>query len=379
MNKKADLRLERGNHKGQAIWLLKFAYDKAIIDKLRAAVPLRWSKTKGSWYGPGTEEFLMRVREVYPDISLGEMQPPVENDTTFVQPAENPVLSANGYNTEIQEQVEKFIHLMETERLAGSTVQTYSEALRIFLQHIHPKPIDTICNDDVNQFLHQYAFQRKLSISWHRTIISALKLYFRRFEGKKLDPERIRYPKKDKLLPHVLDQKDIEKMIKLTKNRKHRSMLSLIYACGLRRGDLLNLKPRDIDSKRQQLFIRGGKGRKDRVVGIPQKMIESLREYYLQYRPKVWLFEGQKPGEQYSERSIQLVLKQALERAGLRSDASLHWLRHSFATHTLENGIDITYIKELLGHSSIRTTEIYTHVSREKMRQIRSPFEDLDL
>ncbi len=379
MNKKADLRLERGNHKGQAIWLLKFAYDKAIIDKLRAAVPLRWSKTKGSWYGPGTEEFLIRVREVYPDISLGEMQPPVENDTTFVQPAENPVLSANGYNTEIQEQVEKFIHLMETERLAGSTVQTYSEALRIFLQHIHPKPIDTICNDDVNQFLHQYAFQRKLSISWHRTIISALKLYFRRFEGKKLDPERIRYPKKDKLLPHVLDQKDIEKMIKLTKNRKHRSMLSLIYACGLRRGDLLNLKPRDIDSKRQQLFIRGGKGRKDRVVGIPQKMIESLREYYLQYRPKVWLFEGQKPGEQYSERSIQLVLKQALERAGLRSDASLHWLRHSFATHTLENGIDITYIKELLGHSSIRTTEIYTHVSREKMRQIRSPFEDLDL
>ncbi|MBL0097596.1 MAG: tyrosine-type recombinase/integrase [Bacteroidetes bacterium] len=319
------------------------------------------------------------VREVYPDISLEKMQPPVENDTTFVQPAENPVLSANGYNTEIQEQVEKFIHLMETERLAGSTVQTYSEALRIFLQHIHPKPIDTICNDDVNQFLHQYAFQRKLSISWHRTIISALKLYFRRFEGKKLDPERIRYPKKDKLLPHVLDQKDIEKMIKLTKNRKHRSMLSLIYACGLRRGDLLNLKPRDIDSKRQQLFIRGGKGRKDRVVGIPQKMIESLREYYLQYRPKVWLFEGQKPGEQYSERSIQLVLKQALERAGLRSDASLHWLRHSFATHTLENGIDITYIKELLGHSSIRTTEIYTHVSREKMRQIRSPFEDLDL
>lgn len=268
---------------------------------------------------------------------------------------------------------------METERLSKSTVKTYSDALRIFLEHIHPSTPEQVSNEDVNRFLHQYAFQRKLSISWHRTLISALKLYFRRFEGRKLDPEHIRYPKKDKLLPHVLDQKDIEKMLRLTTNIKHRCMLSLIYACGLRRGDLLNLKPQDIDGKRQQLFIRGGKGRKDRIVRIPPKMIEALRDYYKEYRPKFWLFEGQKSGEKYSERSIQLVMKQALERAGLRTDASLHWLRHSFATHTLENGVDITYIKEMLGHSSIRTTEIYTHVSNEKMRQIRSPFEDLDL
>ena len=152
-------------------------------------------------------------------------------------------------------------------------------------------------------------------------------------------PEHIRYPRKDKLLPHVLDQKDIEKMLRLTTNIKHRCMLCLIYACGLRRGDLLNLKPQDIDGKRQQLFIRGGKGRKDRIVRIPPKMIEALRDYYKEYRPKFWLFEGQKSGEKYSERSIQLVMKQALERAGLRTDASLHWLRHSFATHTLENGV----------------------------------------
>ncbi len=378
MEKNKAIRVRKSMHRGTDIWELHFPYDAKLVQLVRGYGGVKWSHSKRCWYGPGTEEFMRHIKTITNCEVETDESPQEANATSYYPKVKSPE-DTPAASHEIQRQVEKFIRQMETERLSKSTVKTYSDALRIFLEHIHPSTPEQVSNEDVNRFLHQYAFQRKLSISWHRTLISALKLYFRRFEGRKLDPEHIRYPKKDKLLPHVLDQKDIEKMLRLTTNIKHRCMLSLIYACGLRRGDLLNLKPQDIDGKRQQLFIRGGKGRKDRIVRIPPKMIEALRDYYKEYRPKFWLFEGQKSGEKYSERSIQLVMKQALERAGLRTDASLHWLRHSFATHTLENGVDITYIKEMLGHSSIRTTEIYTHVSNEKMRQIRSPFEDLDL
>ncbi len=378
MEKNNAIQVRKSTHRGTDIWELHFPYDAKLVQLVRGCGGVKWSHSKRCWYGPGTEAFLLLLKSHVDCIVENDESPPLIAESADNPPAKSADEPLNAPQ-EIHRQVEKFIRQMETERLSKSTVKTYSDALRIFLEHIHPSTPEQVSNEDVNRFLHQYAFQRKLSISWHRTLISALKLYFRRFEGRKLDPEHIRYPKKDKLLPHVLDQKDIEKMLRLTTNIKHRCMLSLIYACGLRRGDLLNLKPQDIDGKRQQLFIRGGKGRKDRIVRIPPKMIEALRDYYKEYRPKFWLFEGQKSGEKYSERSIQLVMKQALERAGLRTDASLHWLRHSFATHTLENGVDITYIKEMLGHSSIRTTEIYTHVSNEKMRQIRSPFEDLDL
>ena len=154
-------------------------------------------------------------------------------------------------------------------------------------------------------------------------------------------------------------------------------MLSLIYACGLRRSELLNLKPSDVDSKRHLLLIRLAKGKKDRVAPISDKMIEMLRRYYKVYRPKVWLFEGQKTGGQYSETSLQKVLHHALITVDTKKPVTLHWLRHSYATHLLESGTDIRYIQELLGHKSSKTTEIYTHVTEKSLQKIKSPFDDL--
>jgi integrase/recombinase XerD len=155
-------------------------------------------------------------------------------------------------------------------------------------------------------------------------------------------------------------------------------MLSLIYACGLRRSELLNLRPVDVDSSRGLLIIRLSKGKKDRIVPISEKIIFMLREYYIANRPKVWLFEGQEPGTPYSEQSLQAVLKSALRKARIKKPVTLHWLRHSYATHLLENGTDLRYIQELLGHSSSRTTEIYTHVSTKNIQNIKSPFDDLE-
>lgn len=159
-------------------------------------------------------------------------------------------------------------------------------------------------------------------------------------------------------------------------NLKHRAMLSLMYACGLRRGELLALTITSIDSKRKLILIKQAKGKKDRIVPLSEKLLSMLREYYLAYRPQHWLFEGQTKG-QYDERSIGSVMRAAVEKSGIKKPVTLHWLRHSYATHLLEAGTDLRYIQELLGHKSSKTTEIYTHVSTNNLQKIKSPFDDL--
>ena len=175
----------------------------------------------------------------------------------------------------------------------------------------------------------------------------------------------------------MLSKEEIKLILNAPSNIKHKAMLSLIYSCGLRRSELLNLKLTDIDSKRGLVIIRQSKGRKDRVAPLSEKILELLRAYYNAYKPNVWLFEGQDKKSQYDENSLSSVLKQTLEKCKINKPVSLHWLRHSYATHLLENGTDLRYIQEILGHSSSRTTEIYTHVSNHNIQRISSPFDNL--
>lgn len=162
-------------------------------------------------------------------------------------------------------------------------------------------------------------------------------------------------------------------ILEVQPNLKHKTMLSLIYSCGLRCGELLGLKPENIDSKRNIVLIRNAKGKKDRIVPLSLKILDMLRDYYRLYKPQTFLFEGLIKGQAYDARSLQ----QAVSKAGIKKPVTLHWLRHSYATHLLESGTDLRYIQELLGHSSSRTTEIYTHVSTKSLQQIKSPFDDL--
>ena len=217
----------------------------------------------------------------------------------------------------------------------------------------------------------------KYSASYQNQIVNAVKLFFRGIEHKQLQPELIHRPKTQKLLPNVLSKEEIKLILNAHGNIKHKAMLSLIYSCGLRRSELLHLKLTDIDSKRGLVIIRQGKGRKDRIAPLSEKILNLLRDYYTAYKPNLWLFEGQDKKSQYDERSLQNVLKQAVEKSRITKPVSLHWLRHSYATHLLENGTDLRYIQEILGHSSSRTTEIYTHVSNKSLQKIVSPFDTL--
>jgi integrase/recombinase XerD len=246
-----------------------------------------------------------------------------------------------------------------------------------FMRFIKPKSPSAADNADMVRFVHEYILPNHLSFSYQNQVINAAKLFYRKIFSREMNIEQLERPRTEHRLPNVLSKEEVSAILAAHGNMKHRTMLSLIYACGLRRSELLNLKPADIESNRGLLVIRNGKGKKDRVIPISAKVIEMLRNYFRAYRPAVWLFEGQTDGEQYSEQSLQSVLKQALAKTKISKPVTLHWLRHSYATHLLEAGTDLRYIQELLGHKSSKTTEIYTHVSTASLQKIKSPFDEL--
>lgn len=270
-----------------------------------------------------------------------------------------------------------FKNYLRSKRYSENTVKTYSESIVIFLRYFADKELEEIDNDDLITFNNDYILKNNLSSSYQNQVVNGVKLFFRAISGYKMDVDLIHRPRREKLLPNVLSKEEVKLIITTPINLKHRMMLSLIYACGLRRSELLNLKPQDIHSDRKILLIKQSKGKKDRIVPLSEALLEPLREYYRLYRPVNWLFEGQIKGEQYSAKSLQNVLKQSLERSNISKPVTLHWLRHSYATHLLETGTDLRYIQELLGHKSSKTTEIYTHVSTKSIQNIKSPFDEL--
>ena len=270
-----------------------------------------------------------------------------------------------------------FKNYMNYRRYSENTIKTYSDALEVFFRFFQNKKLESLTIEDIIQFNNDYILRKKLSASYQNQVINAVKLFYRNRFNKTMEVDFIQRPKREKRLPNVLSKAEVKAILESPTNLKHRAMLSLIYACGLRRSELLNLTLKDVLSDRNLLFIQQSKGKKDRVVPIGNKLIEMLRDYYKAFKPKTWLFEGQFPSTKYSEKSLENVLKQSLTKTKISKKVSLHWLRHSYATHLLENGTDLRYIQELLGHSSSRTTEIYTHVSTLNLQQIRSPFDDL--
>lgn len=185
-------------------------------------------------------------------------------------------------------------------------------------------------------------------------------------------------PKKPVKLPVVLAEEEIISLIQKTPNLKHRALLMTSYSAGLRVSELVSLRIKDIDSKRMMILIQQGKGKKDRMVPLSKKLLETLREYFRQYKPKEYLFESEQNKAPYSTRSAQLILRDAKRKAGIMKGGSIHTLRHSFATHLLEAGTDVRYIQAFLGHNNLKTTMRYTHVSRFKIETLQSPLDKLE-
>lgn len=385
MNKLPVVKLKIAFHNQKEVVQILFDRSNELQDVLRANTPMRWSKTMNCWYLPFSKTvkqdlFLVLKNKAYIDYeNLKETL--IEEKPVIVTQIKKPVINIHQelltLNEEAIKKLAEFKNWLKSKRYSENTIGTYIDSLTTFLRFYAHKSITEITNNDIIEFNNHYIIANKLSASFQNQVVNSVKLFFRTIENKKLDPEFIHRPKRPKLLPNVLSKEEVKLILNAHNNIKHKAMLSLIYSCGLRCGELLKLKQEHVDSRRGVLIIKQSKGRKDRIAPLSNKIIDLLRQYYLACKPQVYLFEGQNKGEPYDERSLQNVLKQSLEKVNILKPVSLHWLRHSYATHLLENGTDLRYIQEILGHSSSKTTEIYTHVSTKNIQKIVSPFDYL--
>jgi site-specific recombinase XerD len=274
--------------------------------------------------------------------------------------------------------MEAYANLLTQKRYSPNTQKTYMGYFSDFYKYFPFKDLDYITKDEINYYILNLIRTKNISPSQQNQRINAIKFYYEKVLGREKEYYDIHRPRREKHLPCVLSEEEISTLIKNTNNLKHKTILSLIYSAGLRISEAINLKIKDIDSNRNLIIIRAGKGKKDRTSILSEKILFMLREYYKRYKPSIYLFEGQN-GDKYSAKSIQMVFKRSLQRSGIHKPATVHTLRHSFATHLLEHGTDLRYIQELLGHNSSKTTEIYTHITKRGIDKIVSPLDNINI
>lgn len=268
-----------------------------------------------------------------------------------------------------------YLERLQQERYSENTIKIYTHYFKDFVAEFSDRELPKITKEEINVYILRLIQEGDISPSQQNQRISSIKFYCEKVLGRKSEYYDIGRPRKERKLPDVLSKEEIAAMIKTTENKKHKCLIAVIYSCGLRRSEAVNLKTEEIDLKRMQVKIRGAKGKKDRYVPLAKKTLVYLNEYYQNDEPKIFVFEV-KPGKKYSATSVYNVIKKTAKDAGIRKRVYPHILRHSFATHNLEQGMDLRFIQELLGHESSKTTEIYTHVSQKDLQKFKNPFDD---
>ncbi|MBI9073533.1 MAG: site-specific integrase [Melioribacteraceae bacterium] len=277
-----------------------------------------------------------------------------------------------------QDIIESFNKKLVIENYSDQTIKNYLSALKLFLEWIEKLMVEKVTEKEIEEYLFYCKNKKKYSFSSMKQIIATIRYLYLNVFNKPIPKALDLKLRKPTILPNVLSVSDISKILSVTSNIKHKTILLLIYAAGLRLGELLELKIGDIDSDSMRIHIREGKGKKDRYIMLSENVLVLLREYFKIYNPKEYLFEGQKEGK-YCSKSVQNIFKNALKKSEIKKKATVHTLRHSFATHLLDEGTDIRYIQELLGHKRLETTQIYTHVSSYSINKIKSPADKLKI
>ncbi len=346
-------------------------YHPGLINMIKKQPFHSWDPVNLCWTLPRTEkilgllvDFCRRANWKWVIIDA--------NERTSCRPRP-PIQAMDGYRPCPPEYLEK----LKVMRYSENTIRVYRECFEEFINHFPGREIDSITHENILGFMRYLVEERGISSSYQNQAVNAIKFYYERVKKGKRDTYYIERPRREKVLPEVLSEMEVRAILGALENIKHRCLIMTAYSAGLRVGELLHLKPVDIDSSRMQIRVRQGKGRKDRVTLLSTRLLELLRQYYREYRPQEYLFEGV-AGGRYSERSVQQILKRACRKAGIRKHVTMHTLRHSFATHLLEHNTDLRYIQELLGHSSPKTTQIYTHITTKGLDQIKSPLDHLE-
>ena len=348
------LTFEPGLHREKKVIYIRFEFNTTLNTWVRSLTGVRWSQSKKAWYVIDNKEFRKK---------FGLTQK-TRADTDFM-------ISFHENN---RPAMKKFIDTLQLKAYSQSTIKTYTNEFAQLLKVIKHHNVNELSTEKLRSYFLYCITTLKLSENTLHSRINAIKFYFEQVMGRDTLFIDIPRPKKASILPRSINVDEIKRLFEVTKNLKHNTMIKLCYGMGLRVSELVNIKISDIDSHAMRVFIQRSKGKKDRYVNLPDSLLDQLREYYKQYKPKEYLFEGQYGG-QYSIRSAQAVFKDALKKAKIHKQVGIHGLRHSFATHLLENGTDIRFIQELLGHRDLKTTLRYTHVTDKSISKIKSPLD----
>jgi site-specific recombinase XerD len=343
-------------HHGKEVIFIHFEYDAALVERVKKLVGVQWSQSQKAWYVLDSAQY----REKF---GLAPKSPIGKEALLHIHTINHPALQL-------------YIETLQLKAYSLNTINTYRNEFAQLLCILKNKAVNELDSSRLRSYFLYCTNTLKLSENTLHSRINAVKFYFEQVLKREKFFFEIPRPKKPSILPKVINAQDIKKLFEVTTNLKHNTMLKLCYGMGLRVSEIVNLKITDIDSKNLQVFIERAKGKKDRYANLPESILEQLRAYFVAYKPKKYLFEGQY-GDQYSIRSAQKVFADALKKAKINKTIGIHGLRHSFATHLLEAGTDISFIQELLGHNDLKTTLRYTHVSQQTIKNIKSPLDKL--
>lgn len=354
---------------------LQFNSDKVLNSLVKDLDNLKWSNYYGMFCIPNNKEQLDSIFKLFKGVAW-------INTNYFFDKSNSKNLDEDFDVQWFRKRVRplsykicpnSYLDKLELKKYANNTVRTYVSCFERFINFHNDRQIDQLNETDIRDYI-KTLIQNNWSTSYINQSINSIKFYYEIVLGMPNRFYKIERPRKQKKLPTVLSSYEIKLLINATSNIKHRCIVSLLYSAGLRRSELLNLKITNIDSDRMLVKVEDSKGKKDRYTLLAQSTLDDLRTYYKKYKPQNYLFEGQK-SEKYSATSIAKIISNAIEKTKIKKHVTAHTLRHSFATHLLENGTDLRYIQLLLGHSSTKTTEIYTHVASHNFNSIKNPLD----
>lgn len=379
-------------HRNKECIGIYFTGNSRLNNTIKKLPGAKWSQSNTCWYVPlHRDSYSQLVNAVGNNAAIdnSELKQYLERkkkvSATLPAPAQKPgprpMIPApikNISDTNL-DALAAFVQQLALKSYSPATIKTYRNEFCQLLQIIKQKPVDTLTVEELKRYM-VYAMKKEgISENTAHSRLNALKFYFEQVLQREKFFWEIPRPKKPQKLPKLLNEMELTKLFMALENRKHKAMLFTAYSAGLRVSEIVNLKITDIDSERMQIFISRAKGKKDRYVNLSPVLLDILRQYISSYKPKpkLYLFESEQTLSCYPVRTVQQIFTNAKYKAGIKKDVGIHSLRHSFATHLLDKGTDIKFIKDLLGHFDIRTTERYLHVSKQKLVNIISPLDDL--
>ena len=335
-------------------------------------MPALWSASMKCWYIPTVNFDLHHFFETFRNHAYIDYDDLKKNFPAEVE-KEKVIRPGYPHRTGI-ELPRGYLEKLEQKRYSANTIKTYTAYFKDFINYFRDSDIQSLGKNEINEYILELIHRQKISASQQNLRINAIKFYYEKVLDLPKQYYTIERPRKSFELPRVLSEQEVLQILEVTSNLKHKTILATIYSAGLRRSEIINLRKEDIDYDKNIIFIRGAKGKKDRITILSEANARLLKVYQKQYGPKYWIFESPER-KKYSTSSISKVLNEATIKAGISKKVTPHMLRHSFATHLLEQGVDLRYIQNLLGHESTKTTEIYTHVSKKSLNKIKSPLD----